>query len=768
MPLRTSLAPQPHLYMGDMQGRPLDAGKVYFGEPNKDPELYPINVFYDVDLTIAAPQPIRTMGGFMNANGDMAEIYAAEYTYSVKVLDAYGRQVFYQPKMERINISEDTEISTSLPYPDVVIRTQKDKNADRVNIKDFGAVVGQDATVAIQNALNSGARDIEVSDGTYLASGNLYINNSNVRLYSTDNSTIDFSSKSSKANCISAEGTEGAEYAISTDVLINADSVTTDNTPVDVSAGDIVVLKSNEKDFANQEGFNGELLKVRSVVGKVVTFDHRVRRKYTATASIKLQKMNMLDNITIDGVNIIGTGFKHTVLGTKPADHGITMRLVKKAVVKNCGLDDVLRNSVRIDSCYGYSVTGNTINLRKEETTAQILYGICWLNYATMGVIGGNTINFGRHGVVHSEDVGYGTSYDTIVMNNTITGTYAAGLSTHSKVSNVLWQGNTVIRAANGIDLRNDGNVVTGNTFNGAGYTIGGNAIALRGQVKNTTISGNEFSNWRYAGSMIMSDDDKAPSNIKISNNSFNDCVYGLFFEHLGTLNSDGTTWNVTPATGIKMLNNAFVGGISQNIKLGGYFDSCDIRGNTHEYLGATKNYPIALQGAQNTVVSDITMTNSYGILESDFVVKSASGANITRLALNNIFRNLTAYQHDSGFKLLNSVASGKNAKILGDNINTARDIIRITGDSITAECPVIRIDTEGNAATDNLSTINALANDQRVTLRIADTARKITIKNAVGNIRTGTDIVLGNVNDVATLVFNDSVWRLESFRSNT
>ena len=39
--------------------------------------------------------------------------------------------------------------------------------------------------------------------------------------------------------------------------------------------------------------------------------------------------------------------------------------------------------------------------------------------------------------------------------------------------------------------------------------------------------------------------------------------------------------------------------------------------------------------------------------------------------------------------------------------------------------------------------------------------------ERAVGNIRTGADIVLGSVNDTATLVFNDGLWRLESFRSN-
>lgn len=95
------LTVQPHSYIGDIKGRPLDGGRVYFGEANKDPEVYPINVFLDADLTIAANQPALTKGGFLYANGDMAEIYSSELTYSVKALDSYGRQIFYKPIMNR-------------------------------------------------------------------------------------------------------------------------------------------------------------------------------------------------------------------------------------------------------------------------------------------------------------------------------------------------------------------------------------------------------------------------------------------------------------------------------------------------------------------------------------------------------------------------------------------------------------------------------------------------------------------------------------------
>lgn len=152
MALRTSLAVQPHLYIGDVTGKPLDYGMVFFGQPNKDPEFYPIDIYYDEALTISASQPVRTKGGFLNTNGQMVEIYAAETTYSVKVLDGYGRQVFYQPVMSKD--STDGSITILPPYENAVARTQASKNKDTVSVKDFGAigVYPSDDTTAIEFA----------------------------------------------------------------------------------------------------------------------------------------------------------------------------------------------------------------------------------------------------------------------------------------------------------------------------------------------------------------------------------------------------------------------------------------------------------------------------------------------------------------------------------------------------------------------------------------------------------------------------------------
>src|SRR5699024_6516018 len=107
MALRTPLSVTPHLYMGDSTGRPLDKGVVYFGEQDKDPEFYPINLFSDDALTKPLAQPVHTKGGYLYDKGDMVEPHAKEVIYSVKVLDSYGRKVFYKGAMMRNSWNDD-------------------------------------------------------------------------------------------------------------------------------------------------------------------------------------------------------------------------------------------------------------------------------------------------------------------------------------------------------------------------------------------------------------------------------------------------------------------------------------------------------------------------------------------------------------------------------------------------------------------------------------------------------------------------------------
>lgn len=108
VPNRSPLIVSPHLYLADVTGRPLDYGRVYFGEPNKDGEFYPINIFSDKELTEPLAQPVYTKGGFLHNNGDITEVFAYEGVYSVKVLDQYGRKIFYKGEVAKQTIEDVT------------------------------------------------------------------------------------------------------------------------------------------------------------------------------------------------------------------------------------------------------------------------------------------------------------------------------------------------------------------------------------------------------------------------------------------------------------------------------------------------------------------------------------------------------------------------------------------------------------------------------------------------------------------------------------
>lgn len=70
----------------DSNGQPLEAGYVYIGEVNKNPETSPVAVYWDSTLTIPAAQPLRTSGGYIVRNGTPAKLYTKDI-FSITVRD---------------------------------------------------------------------------------------------------------------------------------------------------------------------------------------------------------------------------------------------------------------------------------------------------------------------------------------------------------------------------------------------------------------------------------------------------------------------------------------------------------------------------------------------------------------------------------------------------------------------------------------------------------------------------------------------------------
>lgn len=91
----TQLAP-PYPIFTDKNGDPLDAGFIYFGEPNQNPEANPIQVYYDRGFTQPVAQPLRTSNGYIMRNGSPALIYA-DSQFSVTVRNKRNELVIYSP-----------------------------------------------------------------------------------------------------------------------------------------------------------------------------------------------------------------------------------------------------------------------------------------------------------------------------------------------------------------------------------------------------------------------------------------------------------------------------------------------------------------------------------------------------------------------------------------------------------------------------------------------------------------------------------------------
>ena len=137
-------------------GQPLENGYVWIGEPNLNPQTNPVVAYFDAALTITAPQPLRTLNGYVSRAGTPAQIYVDGVNFSILVQDSKGSMVYNFPDGTGISPNADG-IEYDPPFTGAVTSnyTVQDKLAQTVSVKDFGAVGDgvTDDDVAIQAAV---------------------------------------------------------------------------------------------------------------------------------------------------------------------------------------------------------------------------------------------------------------------------------------------------------------------------------------------------------------------------------------------------------------------------------------------------------------------------------------------------------------------------------------------------------------------------------------------------------------------------------------
>jgi hypothetical protein len=115
--------------------------------------------------------------------------------------------------------------------------------------------------------------------------------------------------------------------------------------------------------------------------------------------------------------------------------------------------------------------------------------------------------------------------------------------------------------------------------------------------------------------------------------------------------------------------------------------------------------------------------------------------------------------------------AAVANKKYVDDSITANKGNLG-TGSELTISSGAItvtefyhKVDTEGDAASDDLDTINGGSTGDSLVLRQVANARDVTVKDGTGNLKLNSDFVMTNVNRTITLIKISSIW-VETSRS--
>ena len=116
-----------------------------------------------------------------------------------------------------------------------------------------------------------------------------------------------------------------------------------------------------------------------------------------------------------------------------------------------------------------------------------------------------------------------------------------------------------------------------------------------------------------------------------------------------------------------------------------------------------------------------------------------------------------------SGSELLTAAGSVKVTDFLRLSDRTE---LTIASGVVTATSSYNNIDTEGDASTDDLNTINGGSDGQILVIQPANSSRTVVVKDGTGNLLLAGDFSMDSGNDAMVLISISSVW-VELSRSN-
>lgn len=165
----------------DLNGDPLNGGKIYVGQPGQNPETSPMTIYWDFAGTQPVAQPVRTTNGYSVRSGIISPVFVTG-DFSITIRDSSDRLIYSAPRASEagsIQAIFSTLTTASLigfvqSGLGAVQRTAQDKMRDRLDLRDFGVKAGDGNayTSESQKAFNE-ANSLSIA--CYGPSGNIII-----------------------------------------------------------------------------------------------------------------------------------------------------------------------------------------------------------------------------------------------------------------------------------------------------------------------------------------------------------------------------------------------------------------------------------------------------------------------------------------------------------------------------------------------------------------------------------------------------------------
>ena len=516
---------------------------------------------------------------------------------------------------------------------------------DYVSVKDFLCSDGQpvagdgvhDDTTGIQSAINA-SRSVYFPEGRYLVTSTILNTTSGLSLFGDGNATIVAQFPSSSGSGIfefRGQGLVGSTTVVIADFIIGSSDLFVSNSAI-FSPGDLIQITSTEyfNGLTGVSGYQpkrkGELSQVASVLPGQLILTESAKDNYTVSGEvISVQKFNVIENITISGLNFYGTGGGASHTGSTPTGaRALRFFDAYNIKVTGCNFLNFPRFSLWTDRCKNVNVTNNQfLGYDPQDPSNFPLPSTQWFTgtyfSSTENIVFASNVglNSRRHfDVDHSGGTGNTVSRNISVLNNTAINC-ANTVGGHA-CDNIAIIGNVGI-SSGGIVVRGKNCVVSGNLLRARGLGLIGIQIGAPSGIGTTS-----YPETSTAGAVIISDnlligeyDDSILVKVNCDSVLISNNRLGISLDY-------GIAFGGTSINRVRVVNNIIrikqgsdgIGIFTQNYNnnLVTDFNNFVVKGNIIELGGpAGTCQGIAIAGgskespAQNIVISDNIITGN-------------------------------------------------------------------------------------------------------------------------------------------------------------